>query len=148
MRIGEVAAALGVSVDTLRRWESQGRVRFERHNGQRAGVTVLEEVGSERAHGVLGWRSDDEVVVLTQQGGPEWRLAASVVDVATGDRRALVGFRGNVPNFAAQAWAGAVVPAPAPPLSPDPRLVAFLVGLALVVGASVWRSVRGRRGHP
>jgi molybdopterin-binding protein len=35
LRIGEVAQALGVSVDTLRRWETQGRVTFERHNGQR-----------------------------------------------------------------------------------------------------------------
>ncbi len=35
LRIGEVATALGVSVDTLRRWESQGRVTFVRHNNQR-----------------------------------------------------------------------------------------------------------------
>jgi molybdopterin-binding protein len=35
LRIGEVAAAVGVSVDTLRRWEADGRVSFVRHNGQR-----------------------------------------------------------------------------------------------------------------
>ena len=35
LRIGEVATALNVSVDTLRRWENQGRVAFERHNNQR-----------------------------------------------------------------------------------------------------------------
>jgi molybdopterin-binding protein len=35
LRIGTVAAALGVSVDTLRRWEQDGRVRFERRGGQR-----------------------------------------------------------------------------------------------------------------
>ncbi|MBZ5735064.1 TOBE domain-containing protein [Nocardioides sp. TRM66260-LWL] len=35
LRIGEVASALGVSVDTLRRWEAEGRVAFERRNGQR-----------------------------------------------------------------------------------------------------------------
>ena len=35
LRIGEVASALGVSVDTLRRWEADGRVSFTRHKGQR-----------------------------------------------------------------------------------------------------------------
>ena len=35
LRIGEVAQALGVSVDTLRRWESDGRIAFERRAGQR-----------------------------------------------------------------------------------------------------------------
>jgi molybdopterin-binding protein len=35
LRIGEVAAALGVSVDTLRRWEADGRVTFTRQNNQR-----------------------------------------------------------------------------------------------------------------
>lgn len=30
MRIGAAATALGVSVDTLRRWERDGRVEFER----------------------------------------------------------------------------------------------------------------------
>lgn len=35
LRIGEVAQAVGVSVDTLRRWESDGRVRFERRRNQR-----------------------------------------------------------------------------------------------------------------
>jgi molybdopterin-binding protein len=35
LRIGEVAQRVGVSVDTLRRWESEGRVAFERRGGQR-----------------------------------------------------------------------------------------------------------------
>jgi molybdopterin-binding protein len=35
MRIGAAAAALGVSVDTLRRWERAGRVQFERRGGTR-----------------------------------------------------------------------------------------------------------------
>jgi molybdopterin-binding protein len=35
LRIGEVAQALGVSVDTLRRWETDGRIAFERVNRQR-----------------------------------------------------------------------------------------------------------------
>jgi molybdopterin-binding protein len=35
LRIGEVAPAVGVSVDTLRRWESEGRVSFQRQHNQR-----------------------------------------------------------------------------------------------------------------
>jgi len=35
LRIGEVAQAVGVSVDTLRRWESEGRVSFQRQHNQR-----------------------------------------------------------------------------------------------------------------
>ena len=35
IRIGAAASALGVSVDTLRRWERDGRMSFERRSGQR-----------------------------------------------------------------------------------------------------------------
>ncbi len=35
VRIGAAAAALGLSVDTLRRWERDDRIAFERHGGQR-----------------------------------------------------------------------------------------------------------------
>ena len=35
LRIGEVAQAVGVSVDPLRRWESEGKVTFERRHNQR-----------------------------------------------------------------------------------------------------------------
>ncbi|MFT3873125.1 MAG: TOBE domain-containing protein [Nocardioides sp.] len=35
LRIGEVAQAVGVSVDTLRRWEQQGRITFQRRGSQR-----------------------------------------------------------------------------------------------------------------
>jgi molybdopterin-binding protein len=35
LRIGSAAAALGVSIDTLRRWERAGRVHFERRGKQR-----------------------------------------------------------------------------------------------------------------
>lgn len=35
LRIGEVAKAVGVSIDTLRRWEADGRVRFVRQGNQR-----------------------------------------------------------------------------------------------------------------
>jgi len=35
VRIGAAAQALGVSVDTLRRWERDGRVQFERRGNSR-----------------------------------------------------------------------------------------------------------------
>lgn len=35
LRIGEVAKAVGVSIDTLRRWEAAGRVTFIRRGNQR-----------------------------------------------------------------------------------------------------------------
>ena len=35
LRIGEVAKAVGVSIDTLRRWEADGRVTFVRRGSQR-----------------------------------------------------------------------------------------------------------------
>lgn len=35
IQIGAAATALGVSIDTLRRWERSGRVKFERHGNRR-----------------------------------------------------------------------------------------------------------------
>ena len=35
VRIGNVAKALGVSIDTLRRWEADGRITFVRKGSQR-----------------------------------------------------------------------------------------------------------------
>jgi molybdopterin-binding protein len=35
IRIGAAATALGVSIDTLRRWERSGRITFERRGRQR-----------------------------------------------------------------------------------------------------------------
>src|SRR5689334_10636706 len=35
LSIGDVAKAVGVSVDTLRRWEAAGRLTFVRHNNRR-----------------------------------------------------------------------------------------------------------------
>jgi molybdopterin-binding protein len=43
LRVGQAAEMLGVSVDTLRRWEAEGRVRMERSiGGQR--LVDIEEV--------------------------------------------------------------------------------------------------------
>jgi molybdopterin-binding protein len=40
--IGAAATALGVSVDTLRRWEKQGRVQFERDGAGRRTLPAAE----------------------------------------------------------------------------------------------------------
>ena len=44
VRIGEVAKALDVSVDTLRRWEADGRISFVRRGTQR--YLPAEELGA------------------------------------------------------------------------------------------------------
>ena len=50
IRIGAAASALGVSVDTLRRWERDGRVSFERRSGQRfVPAAELTRLRTERA---------------------------------------------------------------------------------------------------
>ena len=53
MRIGTAASALGVSVDTLRRWERDGRISFERGEG---GQRVL--------------AADELARLLRERGGP------------------------------------------------------------------------------
>jgi molybdopterin-binding protein len=50
IRIGAAATALGVSIDTLRRWERDGRVIFERRGQQR-------------------WMSSDELARLLRERG-------------------------------------------------------------------------------
>ncbi len=42
LRIGQAAALLGVSVDTLRRWEVEGRMRLERSAGGQRVVPLAE----------------------------------------------------------------------------------------------------------
>jgi molybdopterin-binding protein len=52
VRIGAAAKALGVSADTLRRWERAGRVEFVRRGGQRfLPADALADLLRARAHG-------------------------------------------------------------------------------------------------
>ncbi|MFT4034302.1 MAG: helix-turn-helix transcriptional regulator [Patulibacter sp.] len=49
LTIGEAATALGVSVDTLRRWERAGKLTFEREGGRRViAATEIAELLRER----------------------------------------------------------------------------------------------------
>lgn len=49
--VGEAAKALGISVDTLRRWDRQGRIKAERDAGNRRIVPASE---IERLRGAAG----------------------------------------------------------------------------------------------
>lgn len=42
LRVGQAAAVLGVSVDTVRRWEDEGRITLERSEGGQRLVPMLE----------------------------------------------------------------------------------------------------------
>ncbi len=42
LRVGQAAEMLGVSVETLRRWEAEGRMRMERSDGNQRMVDVAE----------------------------------------------------------------------------------------------------------
>ena len=83
VRIGAAAAALGLSVDTLRRWERDGRIVFERRGQQRylraeELAKLLRERGREgrssarnRLHGiVLGVKRDGVMAQVDLACGP------------------------------------------------------------------------------
>jgi molybdopterin-binding protein len=85
VRIGVAASALGVSVDTLRRWERDGRIPFERHGGQRylrtdKLATLLRERSAHEQPGSSNRMSG--VVVAIQRDG-----VMAQVDMACGPYR-------------------------------------------------------------
>lgn len=53
VRVGEAAEVLGVSVDTLRRWESTGKLRVSRSRGGQRLVSMAEvrRLQADRRHG-------------------------------------------------------------------------------------------------
>jgi molybdopterin-binding protein len=82
IRIGAAATALGVSIDTLRRWERDGRVTFERRGQQRYMTSdELARLLRERGHVggsarnrlagiVLAVRRDDVMAQVDMACGP------------------------------------------------------------------------------
>jgi molybdopterin-binding protein len=73
VRIGTAATALGVSVDTLRRWERDGRVTFVRRGGQREIAAeelarLLRERKPGRARSSARNRFDGVVVAVEKDG--------------------------------------------------------------------------------
>lgn len=99
VRIGAAATALGVSIDTLRRWERSGRIAFERRGQQRYLSSVqlarlLRERGASTAASrnrltgiVLGIRRDDLVAQIDIACGPH--RIVSLMPRETADRLAL-----------------------------------------------------------
>ncbi|MFT4263978.1 MAG: TOBE domain-containing protein [Nocardioides sp.] len=86
LRIGEVAQAVGVSVDTLRRWEADGRVTFERQGNQR--VLPADRLGELKAsltpprRGTSARNHLDGIVVAVTKDG-----VMAQVELACGDYR-------------------------------------------------------------
>jgi molybdopterin-binding protein len=85
IRIGAAATTLGVSIDTLRRWERGGRVTFERRGRQRYMTSLeLARLLRERAaSGVAGARNRLAGVVL----GVRRDGAVAQIDLACGPHR-------------------------------------------------------------
>jgi molybdopterin-binding protein len=73
VRIGTAASILGVSVDTLRRWEEEGRVTFERSAGGQRTIDIesLRDLLRERhaPSGVSARNQLDGTVVAVQKEG-------------------------------------------------------------------------------
>jgi molybdopterin-binding protein len=86
LRIGEVAKALGVSVDTLRRWETEGRVTFVRKGNQRVlpasqlGELLQNKVGATKRSSARN-RLPGVVVSVVKDG------VMAKVEMACGDYR-------------------------------------------------------------
>jgi molybdopterin-binding protein len=89
LRIGEVAKALGVSVDTLRRWESEGRLQFDRVGNQRvmpaAALTELvaslqappkQSSARNRLHGVVVAIEKDRVMAQVELACGDFRIVS------------------------------------------------------------------------
>jgi molybdopterin-binding protein len=105
VKIGAAAAALGVSIDTLRRWERAGRITFERRGTQRYISSQdlanrLRERGAtgrssarNRLHGtVLAVKKDEIMAQIDMACGPYRivslmsREAADELDLKPGDQ--------------------------------------------------------------
>ncbi|MEA2252217.1 MAG: hypothetical protein QOI62_892 [Solirubrobacteraceae bacterium] len=86
VRIGVAATALGVSVDTLRRWERSGQVEFERRGSQRyIPAAELDRLLRERMTGAGNTSARNRltgVVVDVQRNG-----VMAKVDLACGPHR-------------------------------------------------------------
>jgi molybdopterin-binding protein len=82
LRIGQAAGLLGVSIDTLRRWESDGTVRLERSaGGQR--LVPLDEVRR-----LLAARRAEQPTIAASSARNQ--LAAIVTEVTEGTAAATV----------------------------------------------------------
>lgn len=86
LRIGEVAKALDVSIDTLRRWETEGRVTFVRRGNQRMlaaeDLATLAKTAPRPASGSSARNRLRGVVIAVERDG-----VMAKVEMACGDYR-------------------------------------------------------------
>ena len=102
IRIGQAASILGVSVDTLRRWEKEGRVAFERSSGGQRTIDAaqLRALLAERAPqtGVSARNQLDGTVVSVETDGLMGRVELAcgpyrVVSIITAEAVEELGLR-------------------------------------------------------
>ena len=121
------------------------------------GKVTMKRIRPVAARTVLGWRSPSEVVLVSAttgsfRSGVQTASELWLSDLSDARRPAFAPWiwveARTVPEFAADAFTAEVVPAPEVPFAPDPRLVAGVVTLLVLMAMPLWRRVRSLRGHP
>ena len=105
---GEAARALGVSLDTLRRWDRQGRIRVERDSANRRVVDVaeIERLRGAESHGLSARNRLTGVVESVRVDGllAEVKIAvtepAAITAIVTADAVADLGLERGMPASA------------------------------------------------
>lgn len=77
---GEAARALGISLDTLRRWDRAGRIRVERDSANRRTVTA-EEIDRLRGAGAGGLSARNRLTGTVRSVRVDGLLARVEIDV-------------------------------------------------------------------
>jgi len=105
---GQAARALGVSLDTLRRWDRQGRIRVERDSANRRVVDVaeIERLRGAESHGLSARNRLTGVVESVRVDGllAEVKIAvtepAAITAIVTADAVADLGLERGMPASA------------------------------------------------
>lgn len=123
LRIGQAAALLDVSVDTIRRWADDGDLRVERSDGNQRLVPLSE------ARRLLAERRPDPPVV--QATSARNQLPAVVTDVVTGTAAATVEMQAGPHRLLALTTAESIRDLD---LAPGVEVVATVKATNVVVG--------------
>jgi molybdopterin-binding protein len=105
---GEAAKTLGISLDTLRRWDRQGRIRVERDSANRRVVDVaeIERLRGAESHGLSARNRLTGVVESVRVDGllAEVKIAvtepAAITAIVTADAVADLGLERGMPASA------------------------------------------------
>lgn len=123
LRIGQAATLLGVSVDTLRRWEEEGRLRVERSEGGHRLVPLPE------VRRLLGDRPEPQRTIRASSARNQ--LDAVVTSVVRGTAAATVEMRAGPFRLVALTTAESVDELE---LEPGKEVVASVKATNVVVG--------------